>query len=70
MSDSPEERLEHLGRPGDLVMTFVENKDRESEQPRSISFVGIEFKPLGYKQLSDARLHLPVTVPLDWRNGA
>lgn len=66
MSESPEERLEHLGRPGDLVMTFVENKDRESELPRSISFVGIEFKPLGYKQLSDARLHLPVTVPLDW----
>lgn len=68
MRESPEERLEPLARPGDLVMKFLENEDRESEPSRSISFVGIEFKPLGYDQLADARLHLPATVPLDWSN--
>lgn len=68
MSESPEERLERLARPGDLVMKLLENEGRENEPPRSISFVGIEFKPLGYKQLANARLHLSVTVPLDWSN--
>lgn len=49
-------------------MKFLENEGREGEPPRSISFVSVDFKPLGYKQLADARLHLPITVPLDWTN--
>lgn len=63
-----QDRLTRLARMGDLVMKVVEDEGRDGEPPRSISFVGIEFKPLGYRELADARLHLPVTVPLDWSN--
>jgi hypothetical protein len=49
-------------------MKFLELEGPDGGPPRSISFVGIDFKPLGYRQLADAKLHLPVTVPLDWHN--
>lgn len=68
MVDSAKKTLENLARPGDLVMRFLENEGRDGEPPRSISFVGIDFKPLGYDELAGARLHLPLTVPLDWAN--
>lgn len=62
------ERLKRLAQPGDWVMKFAELEGQGGEPPRSVSFVGIEFKPLDYRQLVDARLHQPVTVPLDWHN--
>lgn len=66
--ETSEERLQRLAQTSDWVMKFAEIEGRDGEPPRSITFVGIEFKPLGYGQLADARLHLPVTVPLDWHN--
>lgn len=66
--ETKEERLKRLAQAGDWVMKFAELKGQDGEPPRSITFVGIEFRPLGYKQLADARLHQPVTVPLDWYN--
>lgn len=59
MDEPPEERLKRIAQPADLVMKMVETERRDGEPPRSISFVGIEFKPLAYAQLADARLHLP-----------
>jgi hypothetical protein len=46
----------------------VELEGQDGEPARSISFVGIEFLPLDYRQLAEARLHVPVTVPFDWHN--
>lgn len=66
--ESSEERLKRLRQTGDWVMKFAELEGQNGEPPRSISFVGIEFKPLDYRQLADARLHQPVTVPLDWHS--
>lgn len=66
--ETTEERLKRLAQAGDWVMKFAELEGRDGAPPRSITFVGIELKPLSYKQLADARLHEPVTVPLDWHN--
>lgn len=66
--ETSEERLKRLAQAGDWVMKFAELEGQAGEPPRSITFVGIEFKPLDYRQLAEARLHQPVTVPLDWHN--
>ena len=68
MNDARKERLKRLAEPGDYVMKFAETEGRDGFPPRSISFVGVQFEPLGYEDLARARLYLPVTVPLDWRN--
>lgn len=68
IKDTGEERLKQLTVSGNWVMKFAELEGKPGEPTRSISFVGIEFKPLDYRTLADAQLHLPVTVPLDWRN--
>lgn len=68
MTETREQRLERIANAGDWVMKFAELEGQDGEPPRTISFVGIEFIPLDYQQLADARLHAPVTVPLDWHN--
>jgi hypothetical protein len=67
IKETGEERLKRLTLDGEWVMKFAELEGKTGEPPRSISFVGIELMPLDYRQLADAWLHLPVTVPLDWR---
>jgi len=68
MTETREQRLERIAGAGDWVMKFAELAGQKGEPARSISFVGIEFLPLSYQQLAEARLHVPVTVPLDWHN--
>jgi hypothetical protein len=67
-AETKEERLDRLAKPGDWVMKFAELEGPDGQPSRSITFVGVEFKPLGYEALAKARLHEPVTVPLDWHN--
>jgi len=68
MTETREQRLKRIAAVGDWVMKFAELEGQNGQPARSISFVGIEFLPLGYQQLAEARLHVPVTVPLDWHN--
>lgn len=68
MTETREQRLVRIAGAGDWVMKLAELEGQDGEPARSISFVGIEFLPLDYRQLAEARLHVPVTVPLDWHN--
>lgn len=68
MTETREQRLKRIAGAGDWVIKFAELEGQHGEPARSISFVGIEFLPLSYQQLAEARLHVPVSVPLDWHN--
>lgn len=48
------------------VVKIVEQEGQKGDPPRSISFVDVNFKALGYRQLDEARLHQPIDVPLEW----
>ncbi|UUL83975.1 hypothetical protein [Sphingomonas qomolangmaensis] len=66
MPETTEQRLTRIAGVGDWVIKLTELEGQDGQPARSISFVGIEFlPPLGYRQLAEARLHVPVTVPLD-----
>lgn len=49
-----------------LAMKFIEHSGPDGTPARTVSVVGMSFEPLDYDQLSGARLHQPVSVPLNW----
>lgn len=49
-----------------LAMKFIEHAGQDGMPARTISVVGMSFEPLDYGQLADARLHQPVSIPLNW----
>lgn len=54
---------------GSNVFVFREVEHPEGGAPRSVAFTEVDIMPLGYEALEAARLHLPVTIPLEMRNG-
>lgn len=54
---------------GGLVFVFKETEHPEGGRPRTIAFTNVDIKPLSYHELAAAKLHRPVTIPLEMYNG-
>ena len=61
-------RFEDHGVTERPAVTFVEHEGQNGAPAYTMSFVDLQPKPLSYEALLTARLHEPVTVPLDWSN--
>lgn len=55
--------------PGTGVFHFKEIEHPGGGVPRTISFTDVQIKPRGYEELESAKLHQPITIPLEMFNG-
>jgi hypothetical protein len=60
--------IERTG-PGTGVFHFKEIEHPGGGAPRTISFTDVHIKPRGYEELESAKLHQPITIPLEMFNG-
>lgn len=42
-----------------------QERDEDGTPGREIVFTDIDFRPLGYEALRDAKLHQPIKIPVD-----
>ncbi|KEA43065.1 hypothetical protein CR64_03840 [Pseudomonas aeruginosa] len=55
-------------QPGDIVLSYVEVGDEGVPTGKRLTFSGVEFRPLGYSDLSGMRPGQNVIIPLNWQN--
>ncbi|MBS1164333.1 MAG: hypothetical protein H6R00_358 [Proteobacteria bacterium] len=56
-------------RPSARLITLKELAPLEGGTPRTVTFADFAIKPLSYEDLATAKLHRPVTIPLEMYNG-